>query len=497
MSSGIEYVGALAAAVVLGPALALAGAGKLALMGGAALVDAGISMQESIEEKQRQKFQQQKQRHAVAVCGHNQLIKACQQVLAQLDQTPMDQKEREQMRQALRQICQQPLPEEAHQIEMLNVQGHSRLEQLLARQERLAKLQLEEPGLYSGVALAELMADMKLAFSAAVLAETKGDNIQASDPAMLERAKLNTRLQETAGRVVEALEYIVDLSQNYGLSEGNNAWFLSCFNGVDQELSRLYQPTTSNEALKKGIRRLEEQLEQYDMVQPTIEKARRQIAALYPGYAQAAAALGVPVHKQKHFTSVEALEQELEMLRQRARRAEQCAAIYQKLGASAYICYAWDEELRQLGYHVKSRKQITELVGGRPERAKLGQQEMPFYQWKDGEMSQMYSISPDCSLQLIVHADGTTSMQTVSESEADVRKTQAHHCSQMKQLHERLRKNWFIMYDYEETADAGQVLTAQQWALSEDNAWKQQAPQELVRDQRQQEQTVNNKVMRK
>lgn len=132
-----------------------------------------------------------------------------------------------------------------------------------------------------------------------------------------------------------------------------------------------------------------------------------------------------------------------------------------------------------MGYTVHTRKQITDLIRLRPERARLRGMELPFYQWGQESLTQLYQITPECDLQLIVHPDGTTTMQTMAVQSAErshqAIAAQRSYCSRIQELHRRLKENWFILYDYRETAPADRLLSVNQWLSDGDNAWAQPA----------------------
>jgi len=103
--------------------------------------------------------------------------------------------------------------------------------------------------------------------------------------------------------------FIAKISSSYGLSASSSAWFHSCFNGIDEQIEILYMPSTSNGELKKGIKRLEGLLEQYDMLVPSIESDQKRFAALYQVYVDASNALGESVLSIKSFKNLKELEE--------------------------------------------------------------------------------------------------------------------------------------------------------------------------------------------
>ena len=250
------------------------------------------------------------------------------------------------------------------------------------------------------------------------------------------------------------------------------------------QIEVLCRPTTSNQELKKGIRRLRDALDQYETMAPSIENDLKRMGTLYKVYVDASRALGEVAVDIKAFKSASELEKKLRYLQERAKKAQECAEIYKKLGPDAYMCYAWDQELRAMGYEVHSRKKIAEMARSKPVRAKVGEDKLPFYEWNSADLTQLYSVSSQCALQVIVHDDGSVSMQMIAEEESEnVVHVQRSHCSQLSALHENLRKNWFILYDYEETKSPEEIKTVAQWRTSEENAWKTTG-ETVITDQR-------------
>ena len=221
-------------------------------------------------------------RKRLALAAHSQLVDMCRQLLSQIDENSTaarvrDFTEFEQLRADLHDICNEDLPEDVIQIESLNSLGFLKLEKIAARQKYLFGLQMEGKSteLYRGLSVADLMLDMKVTMATMKIQATNGKDIRAIDPVVLERVKLNEKLGTVTARTLEALKHIGELSSGYGLSVSSSTWFRSCFNGVDEQIKRLYMPSTSNAELKKGISRLENLLEQYDMLLPSMKVIKR------------------------------------------------------------------------------------------------------------------------------------------------------------------------------------------------------------------------------
>ena len=495
MSSGVEADGIIGAAVALPLAVAF-GAGWLAWQGGKLLVEANRSVNRQIAEKKRQMEEAARHRKMAAMAAHSQLVDMCSQILSQLEGDSASANivafaEIEQLKYDLKSICEETLPDDAAAIESITSVGYLKLDRIVRQQGQIASLELSESeaGLYRGLSVADLMNDLGLAIAAMEIRETVGSDVKAADPAVLERAKLNEEFINVTGEIMEALEQVSELTNTYKLTASGSTWFHSCFDGVDNLIQSLCRPTTSNKELKKGIRRLEDIIGQYKMMAPSIEREIKKMVALYNVYVDASKALNEEVASIKTFKTSSEIEERLKYLETRAEKAQQCAEIYKKLGPAAYLCYAWDQELKAMGYNVHTREKITEMASHKPKRAKLGENKLPFYEWNEADLTQLYSITSECDLQVIIHDDGTVSMQTIANETGDeVVATQQKHCSQLKALHERLRKNWFISYDYKETSSSDEVTTLAGWKASDEYKWKT-SDSGIITDERAKEKT--------
>ena len=482
MSSEIDG-GVVVAAAVAVPAAAAAvtvsavlGAGWLAWQSGKLLVEANRAADRQIAEKKQQLEEAARHRKMTALAAYRQLVDMCTQILAQMESQTITEgvEEIERLKRELKQLCEAAIPEDTAQIESLTSLGYLKLDRIVRQQERVASWQLTdtEAGQYRGLSVADLMRELKIALAAMDITATDGKDVRAADPAVLARAKLTQEFAAVNRQVLAALTTIAEWETACGLSTASNAWCHSCFNGTDVLIAALCRPTTSNAELKKGIQRLRQSLEQFETMAPSMQQEMARKRTLYKVYAEAAAALGEKVQSIHSFSSADAIEETLHYLQQRAERAQKCAEIYRKLGRSAYICFALDQELQAMGYRVHDREKVLEMAKKKPQHATLGESKLPFYQWTEEDMTQLYTLAAECSLQVIVHDDGTVSMHTIADADtAEVVEAQRSHCAQMKTLYERLRKNWFVLYDFEETEDPESVTTVAHWRNSEDFAW--------------------------
>lgn len=502
MSSHVEAGGIVAAAVIL-PASVAFGAGWLAWKGGRLLVEANREADRQMAEKKREREEVACRRKMAAIAAHDQLVDTCTQVLSQLEAGNANgddecSPETEQLKNELFSICGEIMPDDTLQIESLTTLGYFKLDKIVRQRSQIASVTMDrsENGIYQSASVADHMDEVRMAAGSMPVHSTKGQNVVAVNPNLLERLKLNEEFSLVTTKVMDALETIETLSNTYGITSSGSAWFRSCFNGVDMEIERLCKPTTSNQELKKGIYRLRDAMEQYETMLPSIEKDLKRKGALYKVYVEASRALGEDVLDIKAFKNSSVLEKKLSYLQDRARRAQECANIYKKLGSAAYMCYAWDQELKSMGYGACTSEKVAEIANGKPVHAKVGENKIPFYIWNDSDLTQLYSVGEQCDLQVIVHDDGSVSMQTIAEKKGEnVIQMQRGHCSQLNTMYERLKKNWFISYDHEETESPEEIKTVVEWRSSSGFSWRDK-PKEVT-NSRERQKRRREKVDRK
>lgn len=474
MSSVIEGDGIVAAAVIMPVAIAY-GTGWLAWQSGKLLIGANKAINNIIKENVRKHEEAIQNKKMIAESAHNQLVNMCTQILSQIE-TNMHLYETkevvtaEQIIHELTSICSERIPEDVQQLESITALGYIKLDRIIQQKKRIGSIKMgdDDEVLYRGTSVADLMDDIRIVVGAMDVSETLGDDIGVEDPKIKERKMLNEEFTAITSMIMNDLKNAEYLSQTYGTTDSINSWFHSCFNGIDKQIEDLCSATISNDELKKGVKRLRAAVEQYEMMAPSIEKELKHFDALYKVYIDASNALHEKVLNRRTFKSASEIEEKLKKLQKRAEKASKCAEIYKKLGHKAYLCYAWDQELRAMGYNVHTRTELTDMVGQRPTHAETKGNRLPFYKWNDNDFTQIYTVASQCDLQLIVSDDGSILMNTIAESEnEDIVLEQRNHCAQLQVLHDKLRENWFIDYDYKEIEAPDEIITLAEWRESE------------------------------
>ncbi len=498
MSSEVEAGGMIAAAViapvavaavtVTAAATALYGAGWVAWQAGALVVNMNREADERIRAQLEKNRQAERERKMLASAAHGKLKETCRQLIKQLETellkaSPDDAQEIKAMISELQEICAEKITDDAEKTETAATVGFSKVEKIVSRRKHLAevKLTLEKSGHNVDSTLGDVMRSLYVAVSAMEVQELKGENV-VCEPEVYERKELQKEFKEVTRDVLDALAEASETANLYGLTSSADAWYRVCFSGVDTLIASLCDPTTTNGEMKRGIVRLKESLENYRSMAPSIKKKLARMVTLYEIYRDVSKALCAPVKNINEFSEPDDLEKELKVLEAKTKRAAECAKLYKQLGSEGYLCMAWSVELQAMGYTTHSREKIAEMTGEKRDYIKLDGKTVPMFEWGDDAMTQLVSLSEECSLQLIVHKDGTVSMQTIAH--ADGEKTvavQKKHCESIKKICENLRDKWFIVYDWEETESADKITMIAQWLSGDGNAWKKS---DVVTDQR-------------
>lgn len=485
MSSGAEGGAGIALAVMAPVALTFA-AGWMLFQGGKLVVSVIEANERFVEEKKADLAAGEQRRKDMAVAGRKKIVDSCRSILSEIedddDISVENLLEIDIIRSDLEHICSETVRDNADDIERSNARAMALLDQIAGRLKRIQEIIICDSGEYDGYAVSDLLDDMRLTIAACNIRSTVGENVVVTDYHEIERKELLEQLRRLVSRIEIALQFRAELAGDpglYELYEENCSFFNSCFSNVDKKIQRLYSADISNKELKKGLDDLERMMERYNRLYPAIDRKKNRLANLaryYRVYRYTAVALGETPRKLGSFTDTNEINRELVWLQKRAERAAECAKIYEQLGSSGYICYAWTTELQAMGYNVRGRNAISELAGYTPQR--IGK--LPVYKWDEEAITEFFGLTDDCSLQLIVHEDGTTTMQTIAQTDNSDRivPVQEKHCANLAAVRKRLRDNWFIFYDeIEETESAQTVMSAAEWQADEANAWHAAVPQ--------------------
>lgn len=493
MSSSAEG-GAVIAGAVLAPLTLTYAAGWLLVQGGKLVVSAVEQNERLVQEKKKELAAAEQIRKDRALVARNKIIDSCKALLLELedkDDVPSSQAlQLDEIRWELKEVCEGSPEGSADEIDRRNAQAMTLLDKITHRLTGLRDVMICDGGEYDGYAVSDLLDDLRISVAASTIRATIGENVVVTSHRKIEREGLQERLEAVVKRIDAALQLRAELAEDpglYELYEEKSSFFNSCFSGIDAKIQRLYSDHLNNQELKKGIDDLERMMDRYDLIYPSIDRKKKKLAGMsktYAVYKASAILLGEIPRKLSSFAGLDEINAELSRLHNRAERAKQCSVVYQKLGWSAYVCFAWTQELQSRGYQVKGKNEISELAQYTPER--VG--ELPVYKWDEKAITEFFGLTNECSLQLIVHEDGSTTMQTIAQDghSDKVVHVQKKHCDVLTSVRKSLKENWFISYDELERNQGSEIImSATQWRQDTSNAWHCVSPKIKHKSQKQ------------
>ena len=132
---------------------------------------------------------------------------------------------------------------------------------------------------------------------------------------------------------------------------------------------------------------------------------------------------------------------------------KRCSELYSKMGKEAYICMAFERELNNLNYSIEKKDIAEQLLHRKLQYAIVDNVEIPFYRLEEDSVTRIFKVSDDVGLQLIVHSNGSSTMETIalsSRKDNKIVEIQKEHCSKIKLLEKRMKENWFVVVDFKE-----------------------------------------------
>jgi len=470
-----EIVGGV---LLLGGGLAIAsvyGAGWLAYQAGNLIYQSGKRIDEAIAEKQRLLRLEEEHRMQIATAARVRLHTLCKDFIDEISDSINNSSlaggnadvcmELQGLRLKTRELLEAALPSEVAQLESSNSIALASLERMVHRKNELCAQGISSGKVLGELALADLIEDIKKTFSAISISEkTDGHDVVALPPNIATRVELHKQFSDVVIQIRKALISESERVLRYPVHPNDSEYLHVLFDGVDKRIERLSDPAVTNEELRNGIHRLSQILTQYNHYASVLERKECEFTTLYQVYEQAQRGLELSVRSAHQFKSVDDLKAELKHIERRIERAKICGQILKRLGKDAYLCYAFDEEMRALGYSVYSKRSIADKLQREPSSAMLGDVSLPVYEWGESK-TQLYWLSNDCSVQLVIHPDGSTTLQTIADGQdsALVITAQEKHCSMRERLQKQLRENWFVSCNLDETQSPHVLYTEAQW----------------------------------
>ena len=452
-----------AAAMGIGYGVSMAGYGVVAA--GEAMAEFNREADRLIQESKNKKAEEERQRVFRANAARDKMKEMEETVLkeaeAKLSAYPRAKADLESIKKDLLESKNVPDAKEIGELEFQNIKKYSKLSEIVRRIDRLADVYEEIGDEFAKNRVHEDISRLHVVLASTKVSETRGKDIIIPDDESIKRKALNDELTEVASKIVFALGFFEELEQSAGISKANRTLFSGKLLGTDRKIEQLLSLSVSNEELEEGIRELKKAVAYFDRLYPTLLAEKVKKEQLYKEYAALNDYYGKEKKAITSFDNEEELLNELQDMKEKIKKAEKCHRLYQKMGKEAYVCYAVDTELSRLGYSVQSRGKVNELVGEELKNGMIGEKQSPFYMQEKGELTQFYKVSDGCVLQLVIHEDGTVSMQTLSDhgEEEAVKDAQKKHCNKLQQIQENLKANWFISLDHFDEEDGAEMVT--------------------------------------
>lgn len=275
-----------------------------------------------------------------------------------------------------------------------------------------------------------------------------------------EREKLNKEFRQTVNDIRNILMIEQKRSQMIPISKESISVLKSLFDGIDIIIQEIQNRKMSNIDFDEGIQFLKKRLDEYIYMMEILNLEEAEFMEYYENYRNIMSELGQEYYESIEFSDIDELKEHLKYAKEKIELAKQRAQILKILGKEAYICYAYDEELKALGYEVMSDDERIKVI-----KKELGVHvsngyEIPAYNAPDSKSAmQIYDLDENCELEVIIHPDGSTTMSTYMKGDEpdDTIISQKKHCRKSKLLAKRLRENWFILSDAREVESASQV----------------------------------------
>ena len=480
----LEGIGTAVAGTMVATAWVAARTAELTIKTGKIIVDGAIALayvnsavNESIKEYKLNAKKLDELRIKTASSVYDELMSTCDHLTLQLrsiHSTDGDPTEIRSLIEEINSIRYDQKPDDISMLEGFNSTAYRKLERITKQKKLLDEIRVTRAKINTidGKDITEMISNLKLAIEVMEIRSTRIDDSSIVNADATNRIKLYEELGELSSEINNALDKIASISDEYGLNPAAVSWFESCFDGINTYISGLYDVYLSNDDIEKGIERIKKSLNDYRTMIPKIEKEQKRIFELYKVYLVACDELN---EKQTDINSVKSEKEILEQLNQlklKAERAKYCEKVYSRLGndPKKYIWYAWECELRALGYKVYKHEDVEDIMDEKLLFESFNGEQLPCYRWKENELAELYSIGDSCSLHVAVDDDGRVSMQTFSmTSGGEGIRTPKRYFDNLKTLYERLKENWLIVYDYTEVRSQEEIMTLSEWREHKDD----------------------------
>lgn len=359
--------------------------------------------------------------------------------------------------QELDDICSGYKTEDINLLESININNQKKLDRIIAKyteQITIAKRNFQD----NQNAMDYIKKVENIFKSLKVIDYSDIENIVFYDEQEQFLANTINRIDVLTQKFYRIVNREIDRCENIPLNETMIIALSEKFNTISNQIRQINTIVSEGgdlrkKSIDKEIGILEENINAYNIYKQVLDKEYSKFMHLYLKYKKSCEALNEEYKESVEFDSFEMLEEAVRERKARLEKMEKCARIYEKMGKDAYICMAFDTELKRLNYASSSEEETRLLLNQSLEHCKVGNNKTPFYQYKDSA-TKLFNVNENVALQLIIHSDGSSTMETIAVGNPDedlVKKTQKKHCDISKELISNLRNNWFIDLDLEET----------------------------------------------
>lgn len=278
----------------------------------------------------------------------------------------------------------------------------------------------------------------------------------------VELRKLNMHLEKLIYELSVALEREIHRFETVPIKSTDIKALNKIFNNIRKEIEFKRKQKLDIATYKNLISSIEIKMDEYYVLQSMMDKEEYKFLMLYLSYKDACNKSGIEFKDEVEFDSYEELEQAVVETRKRLEKMQKCAEVYHKIGKEAYICMAFENELSRLNYTSVTKEKAQRITNKILNNAHIGDELSPFYEMQNDSLMQVYHVSDNVGVQLIIHNDGSSTLETIllnEENEENAKKIQKEHCEKSKRLAQALRENWFIEADFDEVKSPNEIAT--------------------------------------
>lgn len=294
-------------------------------------------------------------------------------------------------------------------------------------------------------------------------------NIQVENSEKVEIKKLLEKLDSLRAKFYEIIAREVERVENCPINSYDANRVADIFKCINDELSSIDYTKIEKWLLEAKIASIERYIDSYRIHKYELDKEQEKFLELYLRYKESCEKVGDAYKEAVEFDSLQELEKEIDSRNDMLSRLKERSALLEELRKESgsedvarelYICYAIETELNRMNYEIADKASAETIVGEKLKNYRLKDKLLQYYEHGSNSMMQLFKVSDDVGLQLIVHSDGTSTMETVSLKESDnetVVKIQKEHCERTKKLEEVLKQNWGVEIELEEKTSAAHV----------------------------------------